>query len=340
MLLGQIFLVAFDVGVVELLDALVASLIGDFAKTFLARGLQLNFDEGKCALLLSAAGPYARKYRHKLLIECGAKVKVPDLPCHLKVTHSYKHLGTQSTVGLRMGCEISARIAAHAKASGPLKKVLVARKGLSVVRKNNVIDALATSVLLSNAGAWVPPTRSQLQRLDFAAAELFRKAMQLLWSPGKRRQSTERVFRLANKLPPSELVIFARLRLLERVMTECPPALRFALDSTRLVKGSWSHALLGNIEVVKTLVGTALPASLCLPPGDWPRAAAAQRRWTAVCRTMQLAFLDTFNRNNAVAAWQRDLVFKFGKLPHAAKSNTRFRVKRGGGNGTKYLVIC
>ena len=61
----------------EKLESLLAATIGSINASFTARGLQLNYDVGKCSALLFSNGKFARRYRQRILIDCAAQIKVP-----------------------------------------------------------------------------------------------------------------------------------------------------------------------------------------------------------------------------------------------------------------------
>ena len=291
----------------EELPQLIAGITSDIAKLFSARGLALNFASGKCGMVVVTAGKFARRYRQVLFLERGAKIKIPDYGAELHLDNVYKHLGTKLTTALSSDCEVCARLAAHSKAIGPLRATVLNRKGLLVSSKLHIVESLATSVLVSNSGAWIPPKAGSLKKLDRAAYATYKRAMGLQWKPQGKHAAMANVFCEAGKLPPSDLIKFNRIRLLHRISTACPPASRLALDLSREIEGSWAHKCLLDIQWIQAHCGMALPDVLNCSPAMWANKASDLGNWTKLCRRMQEACLTTLNRERETGLWRKRL---------------------------------
>ena len=81
--------------------------------------------------------------------------------CHLRHVDVSKHLGSMVVSRCSMDAEIAYVKGKHVTAQAPLRRA-VFRKGLRKDVALNLVDTLATSVLLTNASTWWPPSVAQL----------------------------------------------------------------------------------------------------------------------------------------------------------------------------------
>ena len=132
-----------------------------------------------------------------------------------------------------MSPEVNHRHKAHARASGPLKKVLNKRVFTSTKTKVVFADSLATSALFYNAQTWNVVTKSDMAKESLALAKSYRNAalLQLTKENGQFKQvSNSKVFLEAVRLDAEEQLVLIRLSAIPRMVKHAPSALLLLWD--------------------------------------------------------------------------------------------------------------
>ena len=111
-----------------------------------------------------------------MLAACDKGVWIEPALCHLRLVDVSKHLGSMVVSRFSMDAEIAYKKDKHIAALAPLRRA-VFRKGLREDVALNLVDTLATSVLLTNASAWWPLSCAQLKIINGRLAEGYRQAL-------------------------------------------------------------------------------------------------------------------------------------------------------------------
>ena len=252
---------------------------------FVKRALIPNYDVGKSSLLLVPAGKNSTHYK-KVFAACEQGVWIEPALCHLRLVDRSKHLGSMIVSRCSMDAEIAYKKGKHVTALAPLKRA-VFRKSLREEVALNLVDTLATSVLLTNASAWWPLTAAQTKVINGRLAEGYRQALR--WKHfchnGSRHTHYD-IFFAARRLDAAGQLAMARIRFLSRICNSAPSALRLLLDALRYHNGSWSFQLALDCDWAIRQWGVAMPQELSGGIESWVKVAASSTKWTDRCRTL------------------------------------------------------
>ena len=228
-----------------------------------------------------------------------------------------KHLGSMIVSRCSMDAEIAYKKGKHVAALAPLKRA-VFRKSLREEVALNLVDTLATSVLLTNASAWWPLTAAQTKVINGRLAEGYRQALR--WKHfchnGSRHTHND-IFFAARRLDAAGQLAMARIRFLSRICNSAPSALRLLLDALRYHNGSWSFQLALDCDWAIRQWGVALPQELSGGLESWVKVAASSTKWTDRCKTL----LKFAKRNMLLAhdlrRWHLELsnAFRLSEVP-------------------------
>lgn len=120
------------------------------------RGLSVNFQQDKSELLISFRGTGSCKIKERVMIH--QKAMVPIVTEHgcksLRVSHSYKRLGSYLQADVTPKREVQHRIATAKKAWGPLRRSLWGREEISIASKLKLFDPSSCPGLLITITYW------------------------------------------------------------------------------------------------------------------------------------------------------------------------------------------
>ena len=171
------------------------------------------------------------------------------------------------------GREIAYKKGKHVTALAPLRRA-VFRKGLREEVALNLVDTLATSVLLTNASAWWPLSVAQLKVPNGRLAEGYRQALR--WKhfcQNGSRHTHNDIFCAAHRQDAAGQLSLSRIWFLSRICKSAPVALRLILDDLRGLPGSWCSQVVLDCEWA-TKWRIALPQDLSRRFVAWVKAAA------------------------------------------------------------------
>jgi len=101
------------------------------ADVFMRRGMLVNWDRGKSAVIVEPRGALSRAARRDLLGTHGGKIALQGWDAVVHLERSYVHLGTEISVGGAMGPAVASRIRDHSQAMTPLRRCVCPRKAVS-----------------------------------------------------------------------------------------------------------------------------------------------------------------------------------------------------------------
>ena len=220
-----------------------------------------------------------------------------------------KHLGSMVVSRCSMDAEIAYKKDKHITALAPLRRA-VFRKGLREDVALNLMDTLATSVLLTNASPWWPLSCGRL-------AEGYRQALRWKDFCQKRFSAyAQRHFRAAHRLDAEGQLALSRIRFLSRICKTAPVALRLILDDLRDIPGSWSSQVASDCEWATKQWDLALPQDLSGGFRAWVKAASSSK-WPDRCKILFKYSKRNLCATHELRLWHVSLceAFKMSQIP-------------------------
>lgn len=222
-------------------ERLIKIVVEAFHQAAHRRGLVVNFDKGKTEVLWNIIGRGSRSLKIRLH-DAGQQLcwRTTDEAFQLRVSHSYKHLGSwMQTAGCHQR-EIAQRASQAMQSWGSLAKSFYHKKYVGQRAKTIAFQALSMSRLMYNAHTWVGITDDMIATWQ----QKLRKPLGLMTRHSLRGihptlVDTVDLFALAQVLPPMDQLHVARLRYLKRLLQYCPQGLWDLLLQSRSAQFSW-----------------------------------------------------------------------------------------------------
>jgi len=230
----------------EAVEATIKVVVEAFHHAAMARGLGANFSQGKTEVLWDIIGKGSRALKERLH-DSGQWLtwQTPGHHFSLRVSHSYKHLGSWIQMGGSHKREISHRASMALQSWGCLARTFYHKKHVGMQAKTIAFQSLSMSRLMFNAHTWVGITDDQVaqwQRKLRKPIGLLTK--HLLKGVSPLTVDTVDLFALARILPPSDQLHVARLRYLKRLLNYCPQGLWDLLFHAR----AWPHSWIAHCQ--------------------------------------------------------------------------------------------
>lgn len=149
---------------------------------FRKRLLIPNYAAGKSSLAIQTSGELSRALKKFLLLAMNSQIPIRE----------YKHLGALAASNASLTLEIRNRAARHTAAYAPLRKALM-RRSLPVKSKLIYVDAFATGLLHTHAGAWENLNGPQAATLDALQMDSYRAATGQNWDPATVKHSNNQI---------------------------------------------------------------------------------------------------------------------------------------------------
>ena len=121
---------------------------------FQAHGMVLNFGKGKTEFIFLLQGHRARVVRKRLAAAGGLQVLLPSGETTIKVTATYKHMGTVVSAGRRISLEVSSRTGQAYAAVRESRTRFYMHPAVYIKAKFVAAECCVESKLLYNAGTW------------------------------------------------------------------------------------------------------------------------------------------------------------------------------------------
>ena len=230
----------------EAVETTIKVVVEAFHHAAMARGLGVNFSQGKTEVLWDIIGKGSRALKERLH-DSGQWLtwQTPGHHFSLRVSHSYKHLGSWIQMGGSHKREISHRASMALQSWGCLARTFYHKKHVGMQAKTIAFQSLSMSRLMFNAHTWVGITDDQVAQWQ----QKLRKPIGLLTKHLLKGVSpltvdTVDLFALARILPPSDQLHVARLRYLKRLLNYCPQGLWDLLFHAR----AWPHSWIAHCQ--------------------------------------------------------------------------------------------
>jgi len=205
------------------------------------RGLDVNFSKGKTEVLWDIIGKGSRALKERLHDQGQWLIwDTMDHHFELRVSHSYKHLGSWMQMGGSHQREIAHRASLALQSWGCLARTFYHKKYVGMKAKTIAFQSLSMSRLMYNAHTWTGITEDHIAHWQ----QKLRKpiglmAKHLLKGLSPLKIDTVDLFALSGILPPSDQLQIARLRYLKRLLAYCPQGLWNLLFHAKEFPCSW-----------------------------------------------------------------------------------------------------
>ena len=233
------------------------------ADEFESRGLRLDFRAGKSAAEVIFAGPGARKARTELwcrgqpstTFEGTAGPVVPTF------TRQYVHLGSVAADRPSLLPEIARRRSLMSASIRPVRKKLIANRGIPSPHRGALADVYMLSALIYNAQVFRQHLASEAAAFHKAAMWGYRMAADVFDLPADKRPSDLAVLAKTERQRPEDLLAARRCAYFARVRASAPKALVALLQAGGDREGSWLQATVAALEWMRLRVAhlAALP---------------------------------------------------------------------------------
>ena len=254
-------------------------------------GFLTNYDIGKTEQMLSAHSDNKNdiykdsRHTNNNIVHFGDS--------SMRNVNVYKHLGGKTPFDGSMGPEVVQRTSAHAKALGPLRKVVHRRIHTKTSTKAALTDSLATSTLLYNAQTWTTLTGQEHKNLTAALTKGYRSAAQM-YLHSSRLQLTQapnlEVMEKVNKPDLTEQIRYIRLMHISRLLQSAPAALLALIDATIFYDTDDAKELRVDFQWVINTNASRLDLPAADNWGEWLQLAQDYKSWRRLVRiTAKLA---------------------------------------------------
>ena len=225
-------------------ECLIKLVVESFHTAARARGLDVNFSQGKTEVLWDILGKGSKALKERLH-DSGQWLSwhQAENTFNLRVSPPYKHLGSWMQIGGSHQREIAQRASLAMQSWGCLARSFYHKRHVGLKAKTTAFQSLSMSRMMYNAHTWVGVTDDHLATWQ----QKLRKPLGLLTKPMLRgiapvKVDTVDLFALAQILPPTDQLHVARLRYLKRLLTYCPQILWNLLFQAC----DWPHSLLAH----------------------------------------------------------------------------------------------
>ena len=219
-------------------------------------GLSPNLARGKTELLLNCRGRNSLDVRRKLASQDHmlqtSSILVPE---KLRLTGSYKHLGTWIEVKQGIRKDVSTKFAAAHEVLTRYKSQIFRNRMLYLEKKRQFLSSLVISTMSFNMALWQAPTKRQTKQLSTGFSKLFKRFAILHFGQVALQWSCERVLFETGLPSHTTMLAVARLRyvghLMERGQKHIWALLRQEKAWWRLVEEdlAWVHQFCPEAEV-------------------------------------------------------------------------------------------
>ena len=226
------------------LEALIRIVVEGFHHAAAARGLHINFDKGKTEVVWDIIGKGSRSLKERLH-DAGNLLcwQNSEHQFCLRVSHSYKHLGSWMQVAGSHQREFSHRAGQALQSWGcGLARSFYQKSYVGLKAKTIAFQSLSMSRMMFQAHTWIGVTDDMLGHWQ----QKLRKPLGLMVRTQLRGNApthvdTNDLFALAQILPPIDQLHLARLRYLKRLLQFCPQGLWDMLHQVVHKPTSWLH---------------------------------------------------------------------------------------------------
>ena len=226
------------------------SLVALVYRVMVSHGLLPNFKPGKTEAIMKLRGEGTKKVMESLRSYTSEvyELPVPEIGETLRITPTYKHLGTMTNPLGTMGPEIQHRNKSHLDTLALLKKSVFRVTHLPVATKLMFAESLAQPKLFYNCEIWDHLTQPQINMLDSALGRRYRSVL------GKSRLNqgqlppADEVAAEVGKPVALEVLRRQRLMYLPRLLNGAPKALLALLQADSHYPDSFFNRIVADFE--------------------------------------------------------------------------------------------
>ena len=222
-------------------EALIKVVVEGFHHAATLRGLDINFEQGKTEVMWDILGKGSRSLKERLHDDQQClKWTTDQHTFDLRVSHSYKHLGSWMQVAGSHQREFSHRAGQALQSWGCLARSFYQKTYVGFQAKKIAFQSLSMSRMMFNSHTWTGVTDEMLAHWQ----QKLRKPVGLMARPLLRGNApthvdTNDLFALLHVLPPIDQLHVARLRYLKRLLQYCPQGLWNLLFDVKDLPTSW-----------------------------------------------------------------------------------------------------
>lgn len=233
-----------------MLPSVIGEAVGILHDVFSRFALSLNFSKGKTEVLASFRGRGAEQMRKQYFTNPQMPVLVASTESHIlsvRLTSTYKHLGTVVGMEADLHHEINHRIGSARQAFHELAKPVFLSKQLPVTVRLSLMHSLVLSRMLYGAAVWTDVTPTMLKKLEHAVISFQRRILgETFWQSERVDDTT---FRAKHQLPSFRL-LWAKFRLayLEHVVHTAPEFYRSLLIAEFQLGHGWLCEVKGDLQ--------------------------------------------------------------------------------------------
>ena len=263
--------------------------------------LTINYSPGKTEVAFSCRGDGASKLKQSLQTQYADGIPVLgfEQQLFLRITRTYKHLGTVTSSDMSMQPEISSKTAAMRNAVDAIKGNFLYCPSIALEPRLLVLRSLVFSKGLFQAGSWPILYVSELSRLHKQIMCIYSSMVDAGISVEARR-SHSCLLKIDGVVAPFVLLVCLRVRLFVRVVLTAPDSVLAVVFEARGGHRAWIDAvehdlrfLVLNSEAFFSMIGASMKA--------WVDAIRANPR--TVLRPLKSAA--TERRINSPSTWAR-----------------------------------
>ena len=242
---------------------LITARVFDF---FALAGMDVNLGTSKTEIVVALRGTGAPQIRKELFRHHPPVLDVQTQHLgtfHVRLVHTYKHLGTMFASGGRMVPEIRQRIG-QAKAEFRLnRKRIYGQQRMSTDRRIRLFRALIMSGLQYNVGIWPVLTKQESGHFANGLMSLYSSLALALWGERTYTWRDEKVLIQLGLPSPTDLLRMARLRHLQHLILRADGHVWTMLH----LDGSWLRLIDMDLQWLREQVPLRVPQTD--PRDDW-----------------------------------------------------------------------
>ena len=247
-------------------EHLIQVVVESFHAAAAKRGLEINFSQGKTEVMWNLVGRGSRALKIRLH-DAGQCLCWDSLQEHfqLRVSHSYRHLGSWMQTARSHQREIAQRASLAMQSWGSLARSFYHKRYVGQRAKTIAFQSLSMSRMMYNAHTWIGITDDMIAKWQ----QKLRKPLGLMTKPYLRgvhptQVDTVDLFAFAQVLPPMDQIHLARLRYLKRLLQYCPQGLWDLLFQSKHLPTSWLDLCRASFAwFQKFYQAPGLPADAC-----------------------------------------------------------------------------
>ena len=286
--------------------SLAAGLLNDLCAK---RGMQINYKKGKTECLLQFHGAHSKAMRLKHFAAPNPQIQVPsmfDENLTIRLTHQYKHLGSQVHIGLKQMQEVKYRVGQAWQVYNKYRQTVFQNPRIALKIRTRLLQTMVLSVLTFNQGNW--------RTLQQAAWNCYAKAVRSFYRGLLRRMipheelqfwSHERVEAYLKMPNPQALLHSSRLRYLGALWRSAPLVLWWHLH----YEGEWYAALEKALAWLQdNTKGLQAARQAEYRAQHWHLIVPNRRQWKSLIRTALDHDVETSRANEFLSRWHFDFV--------------------------------